>query len=67
MKEKIVILVIVSTVGRCCIRGKTWGNFNTQCKSSPADFVTDIDRQSQAIILEELTANFPDHHVVGEE
>lgn len=70
MQEKNEILEIVSAVARqagAVIRERLGGNFNTRCKSSPADFVTDVDRRSQAIILEALALNFPGHHVVAEE
>ncbi len=70
MKEKKEMMEIVSSIARKAgqvIKEKLGGNFNTQCKGSPADFVTDVDRHSQEIILEGLGYYFPKHHVVAEE
>lgn len=36
-------------------------------KSSAVDMVTEADRQSEALIVQRLTALYPDHHIVGEE
>lgn len=34
---------------------------------SESDYVTDVDRQSEALIVEEIHQAFPDHHIVAEE
>ena len=39
----------------------------TSLKSSRIDIVTEADRESEAFIVAELLARFPDHHIVGEE
>ena len=31
------------------------------------DLVTEVDHQSEAFLLGEITAKFPDHHIVAEE
>lgn len=49
------------------IKNRLGGSFKTGFKSSPADLVTEIDRQSQGVILEGLTRAFPDHRIVAEE
>ncbi|WP_207655540.1 inositol monophosphatase family protein [Desulfocucumis palustris] len=70
MKEKKEIMEIVSSMARqagLVIKERLGGNFSTRCKGSPADFVTDVDRQSQEIILEGLKKYFPEHHVIAEE
>lgn len=36
-------------------------------KSSRIDIVTAADTETEAFIVKELTARFPDHHIVGEE
>lgn len=33
----------------------------------PADYVTDIDRKSEAMIMDLVRRHFPDHHIVAEE
>jgi myo-inositol-1(or 4)-monophosphatase len=33
----------------------------------PSDYVTDIDRKSEAIIMDLIGEHFPDHHIVSEE
>jgi myo-inositol-1(or 4)-monophosphatase len=40
---------------------------NLMTKSNVFDVVTEADKQSEALIVKELTAHFPDHHIVGEE
>jgi len=49
------------------IKDSLGGNYSTNCKSSPADLVTDVDRSSQLIIVEGLKKSFPDHRFVAEE
>ena len=39
----------------------------TSRKSSRIDIVTEADRESEAYIVRELVARFPEHHIVGEE
>ena len=36
-------------------------------KSTSIDLVTEADAKSEALIVETLRANFPDHHITGEE
>jgi myo-inositol-1(or 4)-monophosphatase len=36
-------------------------------KASPVDIVTEADKEAERVIVEALTAAFPDHHIVGEE
>jgi len=33
----------------------------------PSDFVTEVDRQCEDLILESVRSNFPDHHIMSEE
>lgn len=49
------------------IRKKLGGCFTTGYKSCPADLVTEVDKQSQAIILDGLQKHFPSHCLVAEE
>jgi len=49
------------------IRERFGGVFSTSFKSCPADLVTEVDRQSQALILEALKREFPGHRLVAEE
>lgn len=44
--------------------GKT---LETHTKSSSDDFSTDADHAAEAIIVEALSAQYPDHHIVAEE
>jgi myo-inositol-1(or 4)-monophosphatase len=38
-----------------------------QFKSNPADLVTEVDRQSEAVLMEVIRRMFPDHRIVTEE
>lgn len=49
------------------IRERFGGVFSTSFKSCPSDLVTEVDRQSQALILEALGREFPGHRLVAEE
>lgn len=49
------------------VSGKLGGCFHTGFKSCPADFVTEVDRQCQDIILAGLQKYFPGHTVIAEE
>ncbi|MFZ5650017.1 MAG: inositol monophosphatase family protein [Bacillota bacterium] len=57
---------IVLSAGKY-IRSRLGGNFQTGYKSCPADLVTEVDRNSQAIIMEALSRHYPDHRLVAEE
>lgn len=49
------------------VKGKLGCSFQTGYKSCPADLVTEIDRNSQSIIVEGISRHFPDHRLVAEE
>ena len=49
------------------IKSKLGSDLQTSFKSCPADLVTEVDRKSQAIILEQLGRAFPTHRFVAEE
>ncbi|MCL6611942.1 MAG: inositol monophosphatase [Peptococcaceae bacterium] len=57
---------IVVSAGKI-IREKLGGQFLTGYKSCPADLVTEVDRQSQSLIVERLGRAFPGHRLVAEE
>ncbi|MCL6479657.1 MAG: inositol monophosphatase [Peptococcaceae bacterium] len=57
---------IVLSAGRV-IKSRLGTDFTTGCKSCAADLVTEVDRQSQSIILEGLGSAFPGHRLVAEE
>ena len=43
------------------------GRLQMDTKSSMADVVTQVDRACEALLLERITASFPEHSVLGEE
>ena len=49
------------------IRNRFGGSFEKGYKSSPADLVTEVDRQCEEIITGGLMQAYPDHVVIGEE
>ncbi|MFI1012776.1 inositol monophosphatase family protein [Streptomyces sp. NPDC020965] len=53
--------------GDLLLRGLTEGPLSVQTKSAPTDLVTDLDRRSEALIVELLTDRRPDDGVLGEE
>lgn len=58
--------IIVTEAGKL-IKEKLGGSFTTSFKSCPADLVTEVDRQSQSVILYGLRKSFPGHRFVAEE
>ncbi|HIP92239.1 MAG TPA: inositol monophosphatase [Thermotoga sp.] len=47
---------------------QNWGNVDKVfTKSSFKDLVTDVDKESQKIIVENIRKNFPDEHIISEE
>ena len=53
--------------GRIILRGLDRLDRLTIDKKSKNDFVTDIDRQSEAFIIQTIQENYPDHTILGEE
>ncbi len=49
------------------IRDKFGGEFTRGYKSCPSDLVTEVDRQAELLITEELSRIFPEHTIIGEE
>lgn len=49
------------------IRDRFGTNFATYNKASAADFVTEVDRESQKIIVDGIAEAFPSHRMVAEE
>lgn len=43
------------------------GPLEQTVKGSPYDIVTEADKASEAVIVRDLQAAYPDHHIVGEE
>ena len=62
--EKVSAIVILA--GKT-VRDRFGGSFSTSFKSSPADLVTEVDRNSQSIILKGLSREFTGHRLVAEE
>jgi myo-inositol-1(or 4)-monophosphatase len=46
---------------------KTLGSPLSINKKGQSDFVTNIDRESESIIIDEIRRNFPDHNIISEE
>ncbi|MDR0983285.1 MAG: inositol monophosphatase [Culturomica sp.] len=42
-------------------------NQNAEIKSNISDLVTRADKESEAYLIEQITYNFPDHNILGEE
>ncbi|MEZ4453944.1 MAG: inositol monophosphatase family protein [Nannocystaceae bacterium] len=43
------------------------GDFEVETKSSAVDLVTTADREAEALIVDRIRANFPDHAILAEE
>jgi myo-inositol-1(or 4)-monophosphatase len=49
------------------LRAMFTGPLQHDTKKNPYDLVTEADRGAEEVIVRVLTAEFPDHHIVGEE
>ena len=43
------------------------GKFTIEKKAGPNDLVTEVDKASEALIMEIIKKSFPDHHILSEE
>lgn len=42
-------------------------NLKTETKTSAYDMVTEVDRESEALLVKEISKRYPDHTIIGEE
>ena len=54
-------------VGQIHMGGFRKGNLGIDTKSSVYDVVTRVDKESEAYLLKSISANYPDHSILGEE
>ncbi len=60
------VKAIAVEAGQLLRQGQLEG-FQLDRKSSTIDLVTEYDRRTEALIVEKIRENFPDHSIVGEE
>ena len=60
-------VTVAEAAGRLLVRGLASGPGAVVTKSSPRDLASDLDRASEALIVERLLARRPDDSVLGEE
>ncbi len=61
------IFEIVDEVGAYQLEAKKDQNFSVETKGSNVDFVTDIDKTSEEMIVKRIKAFHPDHSILAEE
>jgi len=61
------IIELVKEVGAFQLEAKKEQNFTVSTKGDSIDFVTDIDKKSEEMIISRIKELYPDHSVLGEE
>jgi myo-inositol-1(or 4)-monophosphatase len=60
-------LIKAATAAGTLIKERIDGNFSIEKKSGPNDLVTEVDKASEALIMNIIRENFPDHFILSEE
>ena len=60
-------LLKAATAAGMLIKERINGNFSIEKKSGPNDLVTEVDKASEALIMNIIQENFPDHFILSEE
>ena len=60
-------LLKAATAAGMLIKERINGNFSIEKKSGPNDLVTEVDKASEAMIMNIIQENFPDHFILSEE
>ena len=60
-------LLKAATAAGELIRERINGKFSIEKKSGPNDLVTEVDKASEALIMNIIRENFPDHFILSEE
>jgi len=60
-------LLKAATAAGELIRERIDGKFSIEKKSGPNDLVTEVDKASEALIMNIIRENFPDHFILSEE
>lgn len=60
-------LLKAATEAGMLIKERINGKFSVEKKSGPNDLVTEVDKASEALIMNIIRENFPDHFILSEE
>jgi myo-inositol-1(or 4)-monophosphatase len=60
-------LIKAATAAGTLIKERIDGNFSIEKKSGPNDLVTEVDKASEALIMNIIREDFPDHFILSEE
>lgn len=60
-------LLKAATAAGTLIKERINGNFSVEKKSGPNDLVTEVDKASEALIMNIIRESFPDHFILSEE
>jgi myo-inositol-1(or 4)-monophosphatase len=60
-------LLKAATAAGMLIKERINGNFSIEKKSGPNDLVTEVDKASEALIMNIIRESFPDHFILSEE
>lgn len=60
-------LIKAATAAGTLIKERIDGKFTIEKKSGPNDLVTEVDKASEALIMNIIRENFPDHFILSEE
>ena len=60
-------LLKAATAAGMLIKERINGKFSVEKKSGPNDLVTEVDKASEALIMNIIRENFPDHFILSEE